>query len=930
MMKKRSSILKPIDLFVLVFCISVAAFFLNLFWNDLNQMLSKNETPIATVSYKRNSVQRKFQEKMIWDRMQQNGPIYNGDTLHTSTDAQATIRFPDGQTLEIFENSMVKLVMDKDKAISVELSGETSRVSADTSNSQSEAAMSIISRDTGSKIQVQKGSVMTAQAASDSKEIQIQVEKGEAVITSKTGENVKADAGTTIAVNNEGKTRKPEFTMKFPPVSYLVLRQESKDSGTVRFEWQKSGSTPVRLETSFDKNFETIAGSYLFESENAKSLALPAGTVYWRARAVANQDDREFKGSSDSVSGKITVFDAKTPVLLRPEDGQKFSYRSKLPAIRLSWKGNEYAASYKLEISDSADFKNIVIAKDVEGTSQTIQELPQGKWYWKVTPFYTLNKTGSGISSASGNFEIVLSQSLAAPLPLLPRNGENAIIGKDVSFSWKSMAEAKNYDIIISKNSDLSSPVWNLNIRDNYYILNTQDFAEGTYYWAVRQNDEEGTSSAYCKPCSFKMEKTKPVLITKLVSPQDGYTCAANKTKEMTFVWTKSEEGSEFQISRSMDFETTEYSQKVLGLSLSGLSLEMGKHYWRVGNSSIHSFTVSENLEGPKLVYPSQNSEILADENQQISFSWQPVSDADFYRFVLAEKSANGSSKEILVLNKIKDNNAKVIVPSIQNSFKNYEWKVQAFKEESAASSGIRGEISSQSFKIRSPYKIDNAYPQDKTTIAGLTALLEQTKFSWTSKDIAAKQIFILEKEDFSAKTGKTIRQTVRTIANSAGSVSITGLNSGKYYWHIQASSTGGTDMSSEEWSFTVDPVPPLAKPILGSPVDKTVFGAAYLRTSRTINFDWQSVPYANEYKFILKRTDSKVPLIEKKLKKLNYSVEVSDLDLASFEWSVQAFRKQGESAIIQTGDASKATFKIEIPMPQEIKALDQGVQYGE
>lgn len=136
--------------------------------------------------------------------------------------------------------------------------------------------------------------------------------------------------------------------------------------------------------------------------------------------------------------------------------------------------------------------------------------------------------------------------------------------------------------------------------------------------------------------------------------------------------------------------------------------------------------------------------------------------------------------------------------------------------------------------------------------------------------------------------------------------------------------------MSSEEWSFTVDPVPPLAKPILGSPVDKTVFGAAYLRTSRTINFDWQSVPYANEYKFILKRTDSKVPLIEKKLKKLNYSVEVSDLDLASFEWSVQAFRKQGESAIIQTGDASKATFKIEIPMPQEIKALDQGVQYGE
>lgn len=63
-----------------------------------------NEQPIATITLKYKTVQRKFMDRVVWDRLRQNYPVYNGDTIHTATLSEANIWFNDGNVMEMIEN----------------------------------------------------------------------------------------------------------------------------------------------------------------------------------------------------------------------------------------------------------------------------------------------------------------------------------------------------------------------------------------------------------------------------------------------------------------------------------------------------------------------------------------------------------------------------------------------------------------------------------------------------------------------------------------------------------------------------------------------------------------------------------------------------------------------------------------------------------
>lgn len=946
MTKNRNSTSKIIDALIFVLCLSTAVFFLNLFWKDLNKMLSKNETPIATISYKRNNVQRKFQEKLAWDRIQENGFIYDGDTIRTTDDSEATITFPDGKVLDIFESSMVCLVMDKDKGLSVELSGESSRILANTKESTEESKISIISKQTGSKIELKSGSVISASAAPQGKELQVQVDQGKALIVSKTGENIEADAGTAIAVDNEGKTRKTDLSVKFPPLSHTILNQENKSFISLPFEWKKNSDFPVKIELSFEKNFKTIETSYIFEHETEKLITLPSKNIYWRATPVTKIDNNiknketgeNYKNLSaekiDSIQGKIIVLNAPPPVLTRPENNQFFYYKTKLPKIHLTWNGNDIASSYFIEISDSYDFSKTFFSKQIQGCSTFVQNLPEGKWYWRIIPSYNLNKTGKGIASNVQSFEIIKKDKLDVPVLLIPQNNATDFLGNSINFSWKTINDAKNYNFVISKQSDLSNSFINKTILENYNILDTSNLEEGTYYWAVRQIDFNEEKSEFSEIRSFKIEKAKPLLVTKLIQPSDNYTCAKNLVSKIDFIWTKTDEISLFQISQFPDFETILFSKTTQNSSVSGIQLEEGKYYWRVGNSAPKSFIIQESLENPKLVAPEKDQIMLSEKNIQIQFSWQPIPKADYYKFTLKELSANQEETEIkeantIVLNKIKDNFVQVFVSASQEKLKQYEWSVQAFKEESENSSAIIGKPSFSYFYARSPNRIIQSFPKNEDSISGLDALLNELQFKWISSDAVETQNFILEKEEI--EDGKITKKTIATISCKECLATVTGLEPGKYWWKIIAVTPGNSDISTkDEWSFTVKDIPPLSKPILKKPAEKTVFGADYLRKFHTINFEWEKVPLANEYIFTISKKDSKSPLIQRKMIQNKIEIDILDIDLASFEWTVQAFRKNKNGKLIQQSECANSSFKIELPKPKQVQALDMGIQYGE
>ena len=85
------------DIFIALFLLGVCALSLRYFWQDLNHSFTRTDkTAIATISFKYKVAQRKFSDRVVWERLQQNSPLYSEDTIRTSDMASATITFKGG------------------------------------------------------------------------------------------------------------------------------------------------------------------------------------------------------------------------------------------------------------------------------------------------------------------------------------------------------------------------------------------------------------------------------------------------------------------------------------------------------------------------------------------------------------------------------------------------------------------------------------------------------------------------------------------------------------------------------------------------------------------------------------------------------------------------------------------------------------------
>lgn len=104
----RNSLFVPFCI-ALAVCVSGVALNSLLFYKSFFRALTKmNEEPIATITFKYKTAQRKFLDRVVWDRLRQNSPVYNGDTLHTSSLSEATVWFSDGNVMELSENTMAQ------------------------------------------------------------------------------------------------------------------------------------------------------------------------------------------------------------------------------------------------------------------------------------------------------------------------------------------------------------------------------------------------------------------------------------------------------------------------------------------------------------------------------------------------------------------------------------------------------------------------------------------------------------------------------------------------------------------------------------------------------------------------------------------------------------------------------------------------------
>ncbi len=128
MTKKRNTRSKAslADILLFIVCSLGAATALGLYYKDINSWsLKNNEVAVAKIYFKKNVVQRKFIDNDIWERVNQESPIYNGDKIRTSSDSEIHAQFEKtGTKIQLKENSLIQIFSNKKEKSIDFLSGE--------------------------------------------------------------------------------------------------------------------------------------------------------------------------------------------------------------------------------------------------------------------------------------------------------------------------------------------------------------------------------------------------------------------------------------------------------------------------------------------------------------------------------------------------------------------------------------------------------------------------------------------------------------------------------------------------------------------------------------------------------------------------------------------------------------------------------------
>jgi len=965
--------LRTADIVVIVLCFVGTLTSLGLFWRDLFQTVqNRNALPLGIISFKYNTAQRRLTDRVLWDRLRQESPVYDGDIIRTADLSEATIRFGGGREINLTENTLIRIRMragdteidltdgevnlgaslkdertDDERAADVKAAdgkiaggktvdvkttgGKTTGGKSNDGKTGGKAGGKATDKSAGDKIvlnvgdkRVEAGSDAVLSASAREKELAVQVAQGNAIFSGSGGQRRTVTAGTAVTVKTTGTesnavSDKPAVIVSSPwsNAQFLAQRQGPLP---ITFTWKKiniPASEALQLEVSETRSFTQIYQSVSAAGSNARA-ELPPGAWFWRIKRSTE--------NTVLASGRLTVLYSASPSLIAPAQGYVFQYRVKAPSIRFQWRAMENVSYYTVEAANNSNFSNPRITLRVRGTYLDTSDLEAGTWYWRVTPVFSGENQGTALS-ASSSFRIEQSGALNAPTLTSPETGNTVYLGvnRNIYFSWKKEKEARSYTIQIAQNRDLRNPVIKQEVKDNVFVYRQESgtLSPGQYYWGVFQTDIQGDQSALSVVQPFTAASGEPV--QRALFPPDNYVIAEALLPDIRFTWkSDSFSNARFQISSASNFSRLLVDEKVFGESFRGRPLAPGTYYWRIAaedpvlQAPGRQFVVVSSLPAPVPESPANGGRLVLRPGEQLALRWRPVNRAEQYTVRIY--SGTGASRRPLYDQTI----AGTTLQLPGNNFANgdYYWTIQASAEERANATRLTGLASEQRFSIRRLQSLTLDSPETGAEISGPVVL------RWNTAETLGKSRFVL-----SQNSNPLRGAPVQEILNPERSITIDRLKEGVYYWTIVAETQDGYDISAAApRRFRMLPNL-LNEPAGLSPATGMVIGPEALRASRNIVFNWEPVEDAHAYIFSLFRvTDTGRQQLVRTEPRQETSWTLENLQLlgeGDFVWQVEAVRQGRGGAIEERGHVGENNFRLEIPMPEQVQIPEAGILYG-
>ncbi|MCL2762924.1 MAG: hypothetical protein FWD36_06955 [Treponema sp.] len=490
-MAAKSKSFRLADYLIVALCLSGAAGCITLFVRDLYKTYNVvNRPPVGSVVVKFNTVQRRLDDRLVYDRLVNRSPVYDGDLIRVADRSGAELEI-DNNYLDLKENTLIRIQSKKGPG-PLQINVFQGSLNINSSAEDGNIVLYILDN----QVEIGPGTELNAAVVNGG--MMLQVNSGEAELTTSQGAGEAVTAGTVITLDTAGRKQTiPAVVVTHPPLNMRYL-MSSPEPLHIGFTWNRFNFAPndtLSLEIASDWNFDQIVHT-IEDVHSSAQAALGAGLWYWRL------SHRELI----LHAGRLAIIESSGPALISPAADQLFRYHTKPPEIFFQWSSIAEVSHYILEAGKTPDFENPLIQREIQAASIVIPNLELGRWYWRVRPVFPAHYEGSAGFSSAASFRIEQSDTMEAPALRSP--APDAIINTaenqgNLFFSWERCDEAAAYTFRIAADKDLHRPLFTRVELQNYCYIQHDDLELDPgeyYYWAVSVTNEYGNQSLFSAP----------------------------------------------------------------------------------------------------------------------------------------------------------------------------------------------------------------------------------------------------------------------------------------------------------------------------------------------------------------------------------------------------------------------------------------------
>lgn len=354
--------------------------------------------------------------------------------------------------------------------------------------------------------------------------------------------------------------------------------QEGPMGARVTLGWA-NGSPSRRYEVQVARSVDFTAALQTFVSDDTQFTTplLSGGTYYWRVRGMEFPDSRW----SREFTFKIGPEPSKFIVPPAPTGNEEFLLLTKLHSIPqvefakltakgfleyvsnpvvIDWSKVNGATAYELQIASDKAFRNLLVNRQLSGTSYRWKDAQPGLYHWRVRSVnegdykskYTRTETIAvkvapppAVSQALVEEEVTERELLFLPVNL------------PVEIAWMPTIFSQQYEVLFSENIRFDKAVRFVTKQASRKVRIPK---VGVYFWKVRSLDSNGRAVSQfseSRTLEFRRNYRDPRLSENLltVTPKmnDALLLVGNGNSDILFEWTRPFDNAEYELQIAAD-----------------------------------------------------------------------------------------------------------------------------------------------------------------------------------------------------------------------------------------------------------------------------------------------------------------------------------------------------------------------------------------